>query len=169
VVVTVATLPEQDRITLQIYEAATRENAATNKKRRFGRTDHRLYLGMSQIGDPCERKLWCDFRSFTPKPFDGRMGLLFDDGNIYEAKIIKYLRLAGFHLEHTGHDDQLEFRQLDGLFCGHADGVIHGVTQRPHILECKSANKNKFASFRRTGVRKRTACVAAAGISAGRV
>jgi hypothetical protein len=82
------------------------------------------------------------------------MELLFDDGNYYEAKIIKYLRLAGFRLEHTGRDAQLEFRQFGGLLCGHADGVIHGVTRRPHILECKSANKNKFASFQRFGVRK---------------
>jgi hypothetical protein len=149
-----ARLAEPDRIALQIYEAAAREHAATNNERRFGRTGHKRYLGMSQIGGPCERKLWYDFRSFTPKPFDGRLGLLFDDGDHYEAKIIKYLRLAGYRLEHTGRGDQLEFRQFDGLFCGHADGVIHGVTHRPHILECKSANRSKFTSFQRFGVRQ---------------
>lgn len=147
-----AKLPEQDKIALEIYEAAIREYERVNQERRYGRESHRRYLGMSQIGDPCSRKLWFDFRGFSPKPKDGRMLLIFDDGDHVEEKLVKYLRIAGYKLENTG-KDQLAFRMFDDHFCGHCDGVIYGVTQLPHILECKSANKNKFETFRKNGVK----------------
>lgn len=150
-----AKLPAQsvDKIALEMYEVAAQEHSSINAKRRYGSGKHRKYLGMSAIGGACERKLWYDFRNYTPTPFDGRMALLFDDGNFYEDKLVKYLIMAGYPVEHTG-KDQLEFARFDDLFKGHCDGVIHRVTQRPHILELKSANKNKFTSFQRFGVRQ---------------
>lgn len=145
-----ALLHSQDRIALEIYEAAAREYLATNRKRRFARS---RYLGMSQLGEACDLALWYDFRSFTRKPFDGRVALIFGDGNHYEGKVIKYLRLAGYEVEHAGPDDQLEFSWHNDLCRGHADGVIHKVTNRPHILEIKSANRKRFDAFRNFGIR----------------
>jgi hypothetical protein len=142
-----------DKIAIEIYEAAAREYIQTNAARRNSGGRHKKYLGMSQVGDPCERKLWYDFRKFTRKPFEGRMALLFNEGDIYEEKLVKYLTLAGYGIERTG-KDQLEFSDFDELFKGHSDGLIHGVTRRTHVLELKTANKNKFASFQRFGIQK---------------
>jgi hypothetical protein len=145
-------LPEQDKIALEIYEAAAKENARESKRRRFERSGRR-YLGMSQIGK-CERALWYDFRGFTPKDLPGQVAMIFSDGNYYEEQVIRHLKLAGYRVDHTGWNDQLAFQVHNGFFCGHADGVIHGVTQRPHILEIKSANAKKFGAFKKTGVQK---------------
>ena len=148
-----AEIPAADKIALNIYEAAEREYSSENKRRRFGRTKHRRYLGMSSIGTICTRSLWYDFRSFTPKPMNGKTVLLFDDGNFYEKKLIQHLVMAGYPVENSG-TDQLEFTDHDHLFCGHADGVIHNITHRPHILECKTANDAQFKLMQKNGVRQ---------------
>ncbi len=149
-----AALSPADRIAFEMYEASARAYLATNRQRRYGRSGQRRYLGMSQVGQPCSRRLWYDFRSFTPKPFDGRLGLIFNDGNHYEATVIEHLRLAGYRIDHAGSENQLEFSDFNGLFKGHCDGIIHGVTQLPHILEIKTANKKRFEAFQQFGVRK---------------
>lgn len=133
-----ARLPNQDRIALEMYEAVarTRDNART-------------YLGMSQIGNPCERALWYQFRGFNAKPIEGRILMLFRFGDRIEDEIIHHLKLAGYQVE----GQQEGFQGFNGMFRGHCDGIIHGVTQRPHILECKSANTRKFKAFKDNGIR----------------
>lgn len=149
-----ASLPAQDIIAQDIYEASARHHTAENKKRRYGRG---RYLGMSQLGKSCSRDLWYDFRSFTPTPFDGQVGMIFGDGNYYEDKIIEHLKLAGYRLSHTGYNDQLELSAHNGFLRGHCDGILHGipaVSGKDHVLECKSAKGSKFKSFQQYGVRK---------------
>ncbi|MBU1170282.1 MAG: YqaJ viral recombinase family protein [Proteobacteria bacterium] len=136
-----AILPEsvQNRIVNELYEAA-----AKSKK------ESRNYLGMSQIGHDCPRKLWYDFRKYTPVPLEGRIKMLFRFGDRIEEELIHHLSLAGYKVE--GQQDA--FSAHNGFFRGHCDGIIHGVTFRPHILECKSANAKKYAKFKKYGVRK---------------
>lgn len=138
------TLPTQDRIAQEMYEAVERQR----------RGQIRDYLGMSAIGKPCDRALWMQFRQFTPVVPEGRVLMLFDLGNLIEEQIIKALRLAGYKVEDRdpATDRQWGFQAHGGLFRGHCDGVVHGITRRAHILECKSANAAKFDAFKRFGV-----------------
>lgn len=133
-----ARLPMMDKIAAEIYEAASRNGA------------RRRYLGMSAIGGPCDRALWYGFRGFTSVPVDGRAKLIFELGDCIEEILIRRLREAGYRVD----GEQLEFEAHEGFFRGHCDGVIHGITKRPHILECKSANRKRFDSFRKFGVRQ---------------
>lgn len=134
-------LPEFDKIANELYESAARSH--DNQPRR-------AYLGMSAIGDSCERKLWLSFRGYTPLPLNGRVLMIFDFGNLIESEIIRHLRLAGYQIE--GQQDA--FSDHGGWFSGHCDGIIYGVTSRPHILEIKSCNASKFKAFKQYGVKK---------------
>ncbi len=134
-----ATLPQPDTIANEIFEAASKR-----------REEARGYLGMSSIGDPCERKLWYMFRGFTPVPLEGRALMIFELGKRIEDIVLEYLSGSGYRIEAT----QAVFEDFNGLFRGHCDGVIHGITQRPHILEIKSANRKKFDMFKADGVQK---------------
>lgn len=144
-----AQLPAQDHVALNVMEIAAK---------RAARETRRLYLGMSSIGDPCGRKLWYRFRGFTPLALEGRMKRLFELGDLVEEKLIRDLREAGYTVRdrdpETGR--QYAFSDFGGLFRGHSDGEIEGLeaSRRVHVLECKSANKNKFQSFRKVGVRR---------------
>lgn len=131
-------LPSQNRIANEIYEAA----ADT-----FG--EHRSYLGMSQIGLPCERALWLQFRGFTSHPPDGRVNMIFRLGQLIEDEVICLLKKAGYQVD----SQQKTFVAHNGHFRGHCDGIIYRVTSVPHILEIKSANDRNFRAFSDHGIR----------------
>ena len=109
----------------------------------------RDYLGMSQIGEECLRKLWLDMN--TPRPrMEARILRLFDMGNLIENRVIRHLKAAGFHVV----CEQSEFRGFDGRFRGHCDGIIFGIPEssRSHVLEIKTANDKNFAEFKKNGI-----------------
>jgi hypothetical protein len=134
------------RIANDIFEAASRERA----RQKLGTRT----LPMSMIGAPCDRKLWYLFRNFTKKPMDGRLALIFDDGNHYELKMLKWLRAAGYKIEGGADEgEQGTYLAHNGFFKGKSDGKIFGITQHAHVLEIKSANKHRFESFLRFGVK----------------
>jgi hypothetical protein len=125
------------RVLNDVYEAAS--NRPKSK---------RLYLGMSEIGEPCDRALWYSFRGFPSIPIDGRVIMLFRFGDLVEQEVVYHLKKAGYDVT----DQQLSFKAHDGNFRGHCDGIVHGITDMPHILEVKSCNKKAFDSFRNAGV-----------------
>jgi len=150
--------PEPSPVALAMYEAASRRDVGP-----------RRYLGMSQIGAPCDRALWYQFRQYSPLPTEGRVKMIFELGDWVEMLIVKGLIEAGYEVTHIdrriarvlqllGHDvddsEQEAFVDHNGLFGGHCDGHIRGVTRREHILECKSANGKKFKAFQQFGVRQ---------------
>lgn len=104
---------------------------------------------MSRIGERCARKLWYAFRGYSPAPLEGRAAMIFDMGDRVEDAVRHWLDAAGYRVE----DAQREFSVHAGMFRGHCDGIIHGVTSRPHILEIKSANDRRFKAFQREGIR----------------
>ena len=131
---------EPDPIALEVWSVLEQKRTAQGPRR---------YLGMSQIGAACDRALWYQFRQFSARPVEGRVQAIFELGDAIEALLKDYLTLAGFQVG----DEQLQFADFGGLFRGHCDGVITGVTRRAHILECKSANDRKFKAFREAGLR----------------
>lgn len=118
----------------------------------------RIYLGMSQIGEECERKLFYGFRKAAKRENVIRKknsaglvtsGLLtVYDGYDQESKMADRLRLIPGIRLHTQQDDQqIAFDNIDGHFRGHCDGMILGLLENSsawHVWEHKSVNQKKF-------------------------
>ena len=77
-----------------MYEAASRYRKEQ---------PNRSYLGMSIAGDPCRRKIWYQFRGFTPKAIDGRAQMIFSLGSAVEQEVLRWLKGAGYHLRDEQH------------------------------------------------------------------
>lgn len=113
----------------------------------------RTYLGMSQIGDPCSRKLWYGFHDPLPRAIPASGLRAINDGHNSEAVMAARLKaIEGVEL-HTENEDgsQFEVSDFDGKFSGHLDGAIHGLLQAPktwHVWEAKAVNEKKFKKFR---------------------
>jgi hypothetical protein len=131
---------ESLEIVNNVYEACVR---------RLEAAPPRDYLGMSSIGEPCERKLWFNFNNFPHTRFEGRVARVFDMGHSVEARVIADFETAGYKVEET----QLELIDPDNqFFRGHIDGIINGITSKKHILEIKSANDASFKKFVTQGI-----------------
>lgn len=131
---------QENPVTTAMYEAASG----------YERGPKRHYLGMSNIGKSCPRSLWYAFRGYTPSAIDGRAKMIFSLGDRVEDEVVRWLEMAGYKVT----DRQRDFTELNGFFRGHWDGCIEGVTRRPHVLEVKSANANRFKAYKANGVRK---------------
>ncbi|WP_156439127.1 MULTISPECIES: oxidoreductase [Sphingomonadales] len=109
-------------------------------------TWQRTYLGMSEIGKPCERALWYNFRWARPVRFDAATLKRFADGHAGEAVIVSRLKATpGLEVHDLDTDGkQFGFLDLGNHFGGHMDGVILGLVQAPktwHVLEIKISEK----------------------------
>lgn len=138
--------PEQQVIN-RIYAAIQKEKADTELY--LGR------LGSSGIGEECTRQVWLNWRGFAREQFDGRMLRLFDTGHQQEARIVADLRRAGFAVWDKQPDGrQYEFVDPTGHFITKVDGVVKDVPEsdKPHLLEVKTHNKNSFSSLVKKGV-----------------
>lgn len=138
--------PEQ-QIVNRVYAAIQKERA-----------DQDLYLGRlgsSFIGEECIRQIWLDWRGFAREQFEGRILRLFETGHLQEARIVDDLRRAGFAVWDKQEDgSQYQFTDPSGHFITKVDGVIRDVpdSDKPHVLEVKTHNKNSFSSLVKKGV-----------------
>ena len=133
-----------DTSTLGIVDKSIEAAGAKKKPRR--------YLGASDIGDECSRRIWLKFHGgFTPT-FSGRMLRVFDTGHLIERRIVRDLNRAGFKVSGR----QLGFKDFKGRFRGHCDGIVEGLPEssKPHILEVKSSNDKNFKDFLKNGMLK---------------
>ena len=115
----------------------------------------RGHLGMSEIGEPDERRLWLKFRWCLPDNVAPRIKRIFRMGNLVERLIVKECLIdAGVEL-HTGDDDQqYRVEALGGHFGGSMDGVACNVPEAPataHVWECKSAKASEFRKLVKVG------------------
>lgn len=118
----------------------------------------RLHLGASEIGHHCERWLWLKFRWAVSERFSGRMLRLFRRGQNEEDALAADMRAAGMDVVQLDEDGK-QFRvRVRPHFSGSMDGIIReGVPEaphKPHIWECKTANKKGFDSLEKGGVKK---------------
>jgi len=130
-----------------IYEhyEASRENS------------HRPHLGGSQIGNPCSRALWYQFRHASSQSFEGRMLRLFETGDREEERIVANLRAIGVEVwevdPETGR--QINYTACGGHFGLSLDGIGVGFpeSKETHTLEFKTMNDKSFAQTKMKGVR----------------
>jgi hypothetical protein len=113
------------------------------------REPERDYLGGSEIGQPCKRRLWLSFRHAEREDFDGRMLRLFGTGHREEARLIAELRAAGMTVsDRDDRGQQHEVVACGGHVKGHLDGALLGLVEAPktwHLLECKTHNAKSYA------------------------
>lgn len=118
----------------------------------------RRYLGMSAIGEECERRLWYSFRHASAEEFEGRMYRLFNRGHREEEVVAQELRGAGYEVHLVGEDGkQFGFSDIGGHFRGHMDAAILGVIDAPkswHVGEFKTHSSKSFAKLVKEGVAK---------------
>jgi len=110
----------------------------------------RPYLGMSKIGDPCERRLWLSYHVEKQPGISNRLLRVFDMGEIIEKRLIRQLEYSGYKIQMI----QAEYSDFGGKFQGHCDGHIRGLyeSEKWHILEIKSANQSSFNGFVKHGI-----------------
>jgi hypothetical protein len=116
-------------------------------------SDRRSHLGASQLGHPCERYLWLNFRWVVSERFPGRILRLFRRGQNEEATIISDLRAIGIDVRSA--QARVNF---DAHVSGSADGVaVSGVPEapsKPHVLEFKTHSLKSFNDLTKKGVEK---------------
>lgn len=132
--------------TLAASDAALEAKALAEKPRG--------YLGMSQIGESCARKLWYSFRWAGREAFKADTLKRFADGHRTEDLVIDRLRLVeGLDLFSTNEaGGQLRVTDHGGHFSGHLDGTVEGLLQAPktrHVLEVKCVSDKKFTEFKK--------------------
>ena len=120
------------------------------------KNNHRPHLGGSQIGNPCSRALWYQFRWAWSPEFEGRILRLFETGDREEERLVSNLRSVGVTVwdrdPETGR--QVSFAEHGGHFALSLDGVGEGFKEsgKPHVLEFKTMNKKAFADVSRKGL-----------------
>jgi hypothetical protein len=142
-------------ITSQTVEAIYHFWEDKNKKEK-----KRGYLGASELGKPCSRELWYNFRWCTEKNFDGRILRLFNRGQREEDVFIEELRGIGCEVWDRDPDtgEQFSIKFCNGHGGGHCDGIIKGLPEAPktpHIGEFKTINKKLFFELEKKGVREK--------------
>ncbi len=111
----------------------------------------RGYMGLSGIGNPCQRSLQYQFHMATNNEIGHRLSRIFETGNIAENFMIADLKRIGISV--WGEQD--EIIGFAGHWKGHIDGRCLGVIEAPktpHLLEMKTHNQKSFDSLLQKGV-----------------
>jgi hypothetical protein len=115
-------------------------------------SNRRQYLGASSIGSDCLRRTQYDW--MCDPEFPTRIGDIFGRGHHFEAVTRQHLITAGFKFAPV---TQLAFTAADGLFRGHADGILVGGRQLPGLIypalwEHKCLNAKGWRAIERDGL-----------------
>ena len=116
----------------------------------------RPYLGMSQLGEKCSRKLWYDFRICSEIKIKPRLKRLFDRGHREEYVFQRDLRKIGV-ICLVDPENQPEFVDGNGHIKGHPDDRLQNVPDAPktdHLGEYKTHKDSSFKDLKKKGLRK---------------
>ena len=112
----------------------------------------RQYLGASSIGNECIRK--SQYEWMCDPVFPSRKKDIFERGHFFEARTREHLIAAGFGFM-PPESERLKFKAVDGLFQGHADGIIESgpaALEYPCIWEAKCLNAKGWKTIDRDGL-----------------
>lgn len=97
-------------------------------------TEDRAYVGMSEFGDRCIRRVYYRYSGAPQPPITGEKMRRFEMGHHFETLVCEWLRAAGFIIKtHDSQGNQFEFSTADGKIKGHIDGVIVGGPPVPRL------------------------------------
>lgn len=109
-------------------------------------SQQRHYLGLSQIGEKCHRKLQYDHYWAYKIEFSARMNRLFQVGHNAEPIMIDDLAKIGI----TVTDQQLEIIATAGHWKGHIDGIGN----KEFLVEFKTHNDKSFKDLKKKMVKE---------------
>jgi hypothetical protein len=110
----------------------------------------RDYLGVSVIGNHCDRYVWLYFRQSFNDNFPGRVLRMFERGKNEEAIVYANLRSIGCTVDETQ-----QAVKHGHYIAGHIDGTVLGIPgaeKTLHLLEIKTASDSKFKEFQKLGI-----------------
>ena len=111
----------------------------------------RPHFGVSQLGHPCDRYLWLNFRWAIASSFPGRMLRLFRRGHLEEETVIADLRLIGCALNER--QTKVDFGSFVSGSCdGIITGGLPGHENKKFVLEIKTHSKKSFDDLCKKGV-----------------
>lgn len=117
------------------------------------REARRSYLGASGIGSECLRKVQFDWQLDSKHP--ARIQRIFDRGHAFEEITVRAFARAGIRMERG--TPKTEFTALEGLFRGHADGIIldgRSLFQVPCLWEHKALGARGWSKLEKDGLQK---------------
>jgi hypothetical protein len=117
-----------NRANLSLAPISVAINAAIEAAAAREVEEPRRYLGASIAGAECLRQAQYDWQVDPTHP--ARLRDIFARGHFFEAQSRKHLVAAGFKF---GPVTMLDFRAADGLFRGHADGVLLAGPDLPGV------------------------------------
>lgn len=139
-------------------------NSILNKRmlENYAKETPRDYLGASQIGEECMRKLQYQYK-YKKQNFDTRSLRVLDIGKRLEDLIAYWMHLAGFDLiTKNEKGEQFGFKTAGGKIQGHIDGIIKkwpgdlneitGSMGHPWLWECKTMNAQNWNDFQKHGI-----------------
>lgn len=110
-----------------------------------------LGISVGEIGNPCDRALWYNFRwASHPEAITGRTLSIFRTGDRWEEVLVADLERIG--VEVWGQQDRI--RLAAGHIRGKCDGKAMGVPEAPkteHLCEFKSSNDKGFKEIVKKG------------------
>jgi hypothetical protein len=124
----------------------------------YKQDDIRTYLGASELGESCMRRLWYSFRLVKKQTFKGRILRLFDTGKREEVRVLEELKKIGVTIydidPNTG--NQFGYFACNGHLGGHLDAVGVGFKEsdKPHVVEIKTHNLKSFNDLEKHGAEK---------------
>jgi hypothetical protein len=90
-------------------------------------TEDRNYLGMSEIGDKCARRVYYYATGVQRQELTGEKLRVFEMGHQFEYMVYEWLTAAGFIIKiRNKQGQQFEFSTAGGRIKGHIDGAIAG-------------------------------------------
>ena len=115
----------------------------------------RPHMGCSTLGEPCERKLWLNFRWAVQEKFPGRILRMFRRGQNEEATVISDLRAIGMDVRTGKQQERVDFgSHVSGSLDGIIEGGVPEAPKKRHILEIKTHSKKSFDDLEKNGVEK---------------
>jgi hypothetical protein len=128
-------------------------------QRRNRSREPRDYIGGSELGDPCVRRVYLNALKAPRQEYPARMLRIFEMGHIFETLVADWLKEAGFILldidPNTG--KQFEVVQGDGRIKNHCDGlIVNGPTLAkiayPLLWENKALNMRGWNDLVKKGL-----------------
>lgn len=114
----------------------------------------RSYLGMSQIGSPCDRYLYMYRHKMFKQILTAQQRRIFARGDMEEQRVYDdLLKIPGIELRNL----QTEMTDFGGEYRGHCDGSVLGLPtcrKTEHVLEIKTMNAKSYTDWRKRGMKK---------------
>jgi len=141
-------IPENQNTTVALIDAYHQQLNAKEQPR--------PHLGVSMLGDKCDRKLWLQFHWAIKEPFPGRILRLFRRGHNEESTIVSDLRAIGIDIRNTtSTQSRINFGKH---VSGSLDGIIEsGLPEAPksrHVAEFKTHSKKSFDDLEKKGLKE---------------